>query len=100
MRPRTQIDIEHVRWILRQDGYERLAGISDAKFSDIVVYSNNGQYQHVGIIVDSPFEVMSPHQKIVVLSKWGSEGEYFHPIDRVLPQYGAPVEYWTDRKEV
>jgi hypothetical protein len=37
---------------------------------------------------------------IVVLSKWGYDGEYPHKVSYVPDALGSPEEFWTDRKSV
>jgi hypothetical protein len=56
---------------------------------------------HVGIVVrKNLFDPENPRDTLVVLSKWGHEGEYEHDASEVPVLCGRPVEFWTDRKGV
>lgn len=61
--------------ILSDDGYEK---IRDAETlpGDVILYYEKGQVSHSGI-----FLYVNEQEKKMILSKWGSGGEYIHPID-------------------
>jgi hypothetical protein len=44
------------------------------------------------------FNPEEPSDVLVVVSKWGADGEYEHDVTDVPKLLGAPAEYWTDRK--
>ena len=95
---RTDIDPDHLRMILADDGYHQLMRKEDLHFGDIVVYEDhNKTVSHVGIVADIRPNFSDASQVVTVLSQWGGDGEYFHLIDAVPPQLGQPSEYWTDR---
>jgi hypothetical protein len=88
--------------ILEDDDYRRIKGLAEARVGDIVVYrdSPGGKAGHVGIVIELNPVVTDGTWGVCVLSKWGEEGEYIHPIDHVPSAYGQIVEYWTDRREI
>jgi len=81
--------------ILKGDEY-RPVSPSDIDVGDVVVYSSGTEADHVGQI--SRITKTEFGTEILVLSKWGGDPEYEHPIDYVPEAYGKPVEYWTDRR--
>ena len=96
------IEPEHIDRILTDDGYSRITE-GTVEIGDVVLYKNNvGEYHHVGLVVKKELELVTDRkiQYIGVLSKWGSDGEYFHRVDD-LPQMLAEehhcIEYWSDR---
>ena len=95
---RTCIEIEHLLWILREDEYRQLASRDELRVGDVVVYSTPKAFTHVGLVYEVPLVISTIRREIVVLSKWGRDGEYFHEIDYVPETYGKPVQFWTDRK--
>ena len=96
---RTWIETDQLGNILRGDGYRRVREESELVVGDVVVYRNqNGSTSHVGAITSIGLYGPDGTRKIVVLSQWGLDGEYFHEIDDVNPYLGEPAEYWTDRK--
>ena len=96
---RTWIETDQLGNILRGDGYRRVREESELLVGDVVVYRNqNGSTSHVGVITSIGLYGPDGTRKIVVLSQWGLDGEYFHEIDDVNPYLGEPAEYWTDRK--
>jgi len=79
-----------------EDGYRLVA---TPAVGDIVVYRRTTDIEHVGIAVEVRPNVESGTWEVIVLSKWGVEGEYFHRETRVPQLFGRPAEYWTDRVE-
>jgi cell wall-associated NlpC family hydrolase len=98
---RTSVDIKHVRMILREDGYRRLANTQALQVGDIVLYGDGlgGGLAHVGITARIDEDLESAERGIRVLSQWGYDGEYLHWIEDVPLLLGRPVEFWTDRKD-
>ena len=102
---RTSILADNVwRIILKEDGYRSLSDTELPVAGDLVLYvdEKNGQYLHVGMIMEMSDGVSPESPKIPkVLSKLNSAfGEVVHN-ERDVP-YGkqgisARVEYWTDR---
>ena len=99
---RTWVDTDDLLRILREDGYRLLANEAETEKGDVVVYRDQkGDVSHVGIVVrKNPYNPENPKDVLVVLSKWGAEGEYEHDASYVPLLCGKPVEYWTDRKGV
>lgn len=98
---RTWVDTEHLLRVLREDGYRRLSGESQVEQGDVVVYrDDSGDVSHVGIVLRKKlYNPNQPGDTLVVVSKWGADGEYEHDVNDVPPLLGHPAEYWTDRKE-
>jgi hypothetical protein len=98
---RAWVDPEDLLRVLQDDGYRRLLGEAEAQAGDVVVYRNDhGEVCHAGIVVRK--NLYNPENRkdtLVVLSKWGAEGEYEHDASDVPVFCGHPSEYWTDRKE-
>lgn len=100
---RVEIPTSELGRIFNEDNYSRLVDKYKLQVGDIVVYyrdTNGGRTEisiHVGIVSDIN---MLPNGEvdIIVLSKWGDGGEYFHRMEDVLDWYGSPQEFWTDRK--
>lgn len=84
--------------------HEFLLGSEDIKRGDITVYRRfihgRDAINHSAIVVD--FLYGSQHStkfsSIIVLSKFGSAGEFFHQYNNINKDiYGPIVEFWTDR---
>ncbi|PSR18169.1 hypothetical protein C8255_08850 [filamentous cyanobacterium CCP3] len=95
---RTAIEIEHVQMILGDDGYKRIDK-KDVKPGDIVLYINDGNYTHIGIIIKVEPVILSGDFEFTVLSQWGLDGEYIHLINEVPETYGINHEFWAEKKE-
>jgi hypothetical protein len=98
---RTWVDPGDLLRIMTEDGCRKLAGEAEAKFGDVVVYRDGaGEVSHAGMVVGKNlYDPEKPRDTLVVLSKWGHEGEYEHDASDVPLLCGKPTEYWTDRKE-
>ena len=74
---RTWVDTEDVLRILREDGYQPLKSEAEARSGDVVVYRDHkGEVSHVGIVVrKNLYDPGNPKDTLVVLSKWGAEGD-------------------------
>ena len=95
---RTCIDPKHLQMILRDDGYTKTT-CKELQPGDIVVYrDDDGNATHVGIVFKIEINLIDADRKIIVLSQWGRDGEYFHPVNEVNELLGNPTEYWTDRQ--
>jgi hypothetical protein len=89
---RTVIDIEHVNKIFEHDGYKKI-DFSKGEQGDIVLYEDTSGPVHVGVL-------WSHHpisQEWIVLSQWGSDGEYFHQINDTREDWRHKVTLWTER---
>jgi hypothetical protein len=97
---RVWVDPEDLIRVLREDGYRRLASAAEAEPGDVVAYHDrHGEVCHAGIVVARRVLVPGDDRDLlIVLSKWGADGEYVH-ASLELPGYlGAPEEFWTDRR--
>jgi hypothetical protein len=97
---RTWVDPGDLLRILAEDGYRKLRGEAEAEFGDVVVYrDDSNDVCHAGVVVrKNLYDPGNPRDILVVLSKWGHEGEYEHDATYVPVFCGRPAEYWTDRK--
>lgn len=86
--------------ILIDDGFQKLAGPEYAEAGDVVIYRDDRDNEptHVGVVVRKKLVLGSTEDFLVVLSKWGRDGEYEHASRTVPKVYGNPAEYWTDRR--
>lgn len=94
---RTSIDIDRWDLVRSDDGYRQLHPGEAPVIGDLVLYRRDGVPRHVGIVVEVRLS-LNGVPAIMVLSQWGFDGEYRHPIAQVPALYGAPTEIWTDRK--
>ena len=98
---RAWVDTEHIRRILREDGFRRLTDSSEAECGDVVIYHDDeGEACHMGLIAHKKIIQGQDEDHLRVLSKWGSDGEYFHDLSDVPLLLGRPAEFWTDRRNV
>jgi cell wall-associated NlpC family hydrolase len=94
---RTWVELGELHKILQDDEYQRLSGPEEVEIGDIVIYYDGGRATHVGVVVDVGRHLTTT-RSITVMSKWGADGEYIHPVNHVPEAYGQHVEYWTERK--
>ncbi len=92
---RAWIDIQHLGEILRNDGYYRVRR-DELTAGDIVVYSRDKSYEHVGVVT-SVHPSLGNIPNIRVLSKWGKVGEVEHGLADVPYYLGEPSEFWSER---
>jgi hypothetical protein len=90
---RTHIDVDLLDAFLADDEWRQLADVASLQAGDVVIYRLNGRRSHVGVV-----SRLRQDGTIVMLSKWGDAGEYFHEIRDVPAFCGVPSEYYTDRK--
>ncbi len=88
-----------LRTVLEEDGYRRLAGPAEVQIGDVVLYHRGEEISHIAVVIEIHPVVATASWQITVVSQWGADGEYIHPLEDV-PQdrLGAPSEYWTDRR--
>lgn len=90
---RTVIDIEHVGRILQDDGYRRIE-FDQGERGDVVLYEDASKKPaHVGIL----WHLHPVAKQWVVLSQWGSDGEYFHYVNDIREDWQDTVSIWTER---
>ena len=95
---RTSIEIVHLPWILKEDEYRQLGSRDELRVGDVVVYGTSSALTHVGLVSELPLILATNKREIVVLSKWGRDGEYLHDIDYVPEIYGKSLQLWTNRR--
>ena len=96
---RTCIEPEHVRTILREDGYAEITTASDVLPGDLVIYHDeDGDVSHVAVVVSNVPNLADGSSSIRVLSQWGSNGEYFHDYRDVHDFLGKPVRFYSERR--
>jgi hypothetical protein len=74
-----------VKKILEEDEYV-LVNVQDVMPGDIVVYSQNGDAEHSGIVIASGFVP-------VILSKWGPAHEVIHKVND-CPYNSMEIKYY------
>jgi hypothetical protein len=91
---RTRVfDTQEVHRILSDDKWLELV-IEDVRAGDIVVYySEEGEANHSGIILECDAEFRLP----IVCSKWGHAGEYIHRLSDVPSVYGPQWKFFRCR---
>ena len=60
--------------------------------------SVDGSLTHAGIVISNTPQVEPAGWVTMVLSKWGRDGEYLHPVAHVPQLLGNPTQYWSERK--
>ncbi len=98
---RVSVDPAHLLKILKDDGYQQLPGPEGAQQGDVVVYQDDLDEEptHVAIVLAKCVVVPGGNDdSLLVLSKWGHDGEYEHKSRYVPDVYGRPTQYWTDRR--
>ena len=92
--------IDDIEPILEADDYIQVQGLDRIQVGDLVLYGRPADIRHVGMVVSKEPNVYNGSWNIHVMSQWGADGEYLHPLDHVPGLYGTPLEFWTDRKDV
>jgi hypothetical protein len=97
---RAWVDPSELIRILQEDGCRRLNAPEEAEFGDVVVYHDDGgQVCHAGIVVEKRILVPGDAKDLlVVLSKWGADGEYVHDMSALPSLLGKAAQFWTDRR--
>jgi len=98
---RTCIDVDAISMVLREDDYCRVPRLKDTKPGDLVIYRDDptGECKHIGMILgELPLLERSKKTEFWVISQFGWDGEWIHPIDQVPDDCKGTIEYWTDRK--
>ena len=98
---RTHVSSEHLPTILEKDGYSRIDDVQKLWVGDVVVYENaEGETTHVGQVVEIQPNLHDGSRNVVILSKWGTYGEYMHEVSDVPSMLGTPKTFWSERREV
>ena len=98
---RTWVESDHLQLILKSDGYKKVENEQNLMVGDLVVYENEQHdLTHVGLVVEIKWNLVGGKNTILILSKWGQNGEYLHEIEDVPPLLGRPSTFWTERREV
>ena len=89
---RASVDIEHVFDILTQDGYNKISK-DELIPGDLVLYTFDDEPSHIGMVsCVSSFELL-------VLSKWGKDGEVEHDYKQVPEWLGTLTTFYSTRTE-
>ena len=97
---RAWIKVSHINVLLQDDEYVEISRDASVP-GDLVLYYDDEkrrQFTHVGLIVKKQRLTPSADWHIQVLSKWGAEGEYFHPETTVPELFGEFRTYFSERK--
>lgn len=91
---RTRIeDGRELARILSDDHWEEI-DVTDVLPGDVVIYfSEEGEADHSGIVVDSGGALHVP----LICSKWGSAGEWLHRLSDHPPLYGSTTKFYRCR---
>jgi len=94
---RTSItDVQAVKTILEEDGYRRIRPTESCP-GDIVLYYDQGEVSHTGVIARIVREAdLVGGQAVWVISKWAYAGEYIHPAKQG-PYSHHEMTFWTER---
>jgi hypothetical protein len=90
---RAVIDVEHVYSVLKEDSFRAITR-DEVVAGDIALYKFRGEPSHVGMITHIE---SYPTKSIVVLSRWGFDGEYEHFMEDVPEVHGIASEFYTER---
>jgi cell wall-associated NlpC family hydrolase len=86
--------------ILKDDEYSTVEMPASVMPGDLVVYETDpGDISHVAVVVSNESNLRDGSSKIVVISQWGSQGEYLHDYRDVHPWLGRPTQFYTDRRK-
>ena len=92
---RTWVDTDDVLLFLNEDGYRQVRA---PEVGDVIVYRNDrSEVKHVGVIIDNRPVEHPGHPFLLVMSKWGGDGEYLHALSDAPPLFGSASDYWTER---
>jgi len=105
---RTSIDIDDsLQQILDEDGYRKIA-VRDVQPGDVVLYLDRYKKPaHIGVILEHrarPLSAAPPPREldswhIMVLSQWGTDGEYIHDLMDVHYEWRETApEFLTEKK--
>lgn len=94
---RAWIEPCQVPKLLRDDEYQRVSR-QQTMPGDLVVYYHQDKISHMGIILGIERDLANAELNILVLSKWGYDGEYLHQERDVPRQYGNTLVYFSEKK--
>ena len=95
---RAWIEPCQVSKLLEDDEYQ-VVSRQHTMPGDLVVYYRQDKICHMGIIFGIEQDVANAELNILVLSKWGYDGEYLHQERDVPIQYGNTLVYFSEKKE-
>lgn len=92
---RAWIEMDELQQIFDEDDYYSIR-FEDICAGDIVIYTKGRSRRHIGLITYVERQG-SALQRVLVVSKWGADGEIEHELSAVPKGYGEPTEYWSER---
>jgi hypothetical protein len=92
------IDGNEVEKILSEDGYSAIGRV-DADIHDVVVFREKSSREivHCGLVAEVKIGILDGSRKIMVVSQWGADGEYLHPVEGLPEMCAGEAEYYTLR---
>ena len=96
---RTCIEPDAIPDILEDDGYVAIDSPAAVSPGDIVIYERSGEISHVAVVISNNPNCADGSSSIMVLSQWGSDGEYFHDHSDVPPLLGRPAKFYSERRK-
>jgi len=97
---RTCIEPEHVPMILQEGGYVEVAQPAAVMTGDIVIYEYDGEISHVAVVISNTPDLTNGRSNMLVMSQWGSHGEYLHDYRDVHLSFGRPVRFYSERRGI
>ena len=86
------------QWLV-EDGYRQLDPSELPWAGDVVIYKDgSNSITHLALVLEAPADALGIAAGPLVMSKWGSYGEYVHRLLDVESVLGNSVEYWTERQ--
>jgi hypothetical protein len=90
---RAWIDIDHIDDLLREDGYRAIP--FDALVpGDLALYRFAGEPAHIALVT---FIDPAIRGNVWVISKWGKDAEFYHPLQNVPQRFGTADRFYTER---
>ena len=81
------------RVLLKDIRRDQLRPSDPVKSGDVAIYKRGELITHSGIVWERNEETNT----VLLLSKWGLYGEYFHDFRNVPDAFGTMVAFWSDR---
>jgi len=79
-----------INHILQDDNYVEIPMTSVLPGDLVIYYSDEGDPNHSGVILEYNSELIVP----IILSKWGTAGEWIHSLRECPSQYGPNYKFY------